>query len=122
VFLLGLRDDVQEVLLAGDVFVQPSRSEGLPLAILEAMGAGLPVVATRVGGVGEAIVDGESGLLVPAQSPSALTEALDRLFEAPQEAERMASSGQRRAIEEFSASVMASRYRDLYGRVGSPSR
>ena len=82
VHLLGLRDDVETVFAAADVFVQPSLSEGLPLAVLEAMANGLPVVATRVGGIPEAVVDGKTGLLVPPGDPAALAAALAAVLDA----------------------------------------
>ncbi len=114
VHLLGLRDDVDRVLLAGDVFVQPSRSEGLPLAILEAMAAGVPVVATRVGGVAEAVVDGETGILVaPGDSP-ALASALRAVLAMPDVGAGLGQAGRVRAIKEFSVERMVERYRRLY--------
>jgi glycosyltransferase involved in cell wall biosynthesis len=70
--LLGNRGDVPDVLASADVFVLSSRSEGFPVSILEAMAAGLPVVATEVGGVSESVVDGETGLLVPPGDSGAL--------------------------------------------------
>ena len=71
----GHRADVGELLPAFDLFVLPSLREGLPFAVLEAMSAGLPVVATRVGGVPEAVAEGVTGLLVPADDPDALADA-----------------------------------------------
>lgn len=79
--LLGQRRDVVELLAAADVFVSPSLSEGAPLTHLEAMAAGAPVVATRVGGVPEIIRDGENGLLVPPGQDQPLAEALLRVLE-----------------------------------------
>ena len=95
--LLGLRDDVDTVLAAGDVFVQPSRSEGLPLAVLEAMAAGLPVVATRVGGVAEAVAEGETGYLVPSGDPPALAAALRKVLAAPDRGAALGARGRQRA-------------------------
>jgi len=114
VHLLGLRQDVDRVLLAADVFVQPSRSEGLPLAVLEAMAAALPVVATRVGGVGEAVVDGETGILVaPADSP-ALAGALRAVLAMPDRGAALGQAGRERAIRDFSVRQMIDRYCALY--------
>jgi glycosyltransferase involved in cell wall biosynthesis len=112
--LLGLRDDIETVLAAGDVFVQPSLSEGLPLAVLEAMAASLPVVATRVGGVAEAVEDGETGYLVPSADPAGLAAALRRVLEASDRGAAFGALGRRRAETEFSVAVMADRYRALY--------
>lgn len=112
--LLGLRDDVPRLHLAADVFVQPSLSEGLPLAILEAMGAGLPVVATRVGGVPEAVLEGETGCLVAPGDPEALAAALRPLLEAPSLRARFGAAGARRIALEFSLAAMTGSYRTLY--------
>lgn len=79
----GLRDDVKRWLAAADFYVQPSRREGLSLAILEAMVAGLPVVATRVGDVDQVIRDGQEGYLVEANDPDALAQALLRVLGQP---------------------------------------
>ncbi|MEZ4330516.1 MAG: glycosyltransferase [Myxococcota bacterium] len=116
VHLLGLRDDVVRLLAAADVFVQPSRSEGLPLAVLEAMAAGLPVVATRVGGMAEAIAEEETGLLVPPGDSERLADALGRLLESTALRRRMGDSARRRAVSEFSVETMARRYAALYAR------
>lgn len=114
VHLLGLRDDVSRLLGAADVFVQSSLSEGLPLAVLEAMAAGLPVVATRVGGLAEAVVPGETGTLVPPGEPEPLAAALGALLEAPELRAAFGAAGRRRAEARFSVSAMASAYRALY--------
>jgi glycosyltransferase involved in cell wall biosynthesis len=116
VHLLGLRDDVPRILAAADVFVQSSRSEGLPLAILEAMGAALPIVATRVGGVPEAVSDGECGRLVPPGDPAALEAALRGVLESPDRGASLARAARRRAEGEFSVARMAERYLALYTR------
>ncbi len=112
--LLGLRDDVPRLLGAADVFVQPSRSEGLPLAVLEAMAAALPVVASRVGGIHEAVTEGETGLLVPPGEPAALAAALARVLGAADTGAAFGRAGRARAEQEFSVTRMAERYRALY--------
>ncbi len=112
--LLGLRDDIPSLLAAGDVFVQPSRSEGLPLAVLEAMAQQIPVVATRVGGVGEVIEDGATGYLVPAQDPVAMAEAVRRVLDSPDRGAALAAAADARVREKFSVERMLSRYRTLY--------
>jgi glycosyltransferase involved in cell wall biosynthesis len=116
--LLGLRDDIDRVLRAADVFVQPSRSEGLPLAILEAMAAGLPVVATRVGGMAEAIVDGVTGLLVEPGDLAALAAALRTIVTTPGRSAALGQKGRARAAGEFSLDRMVDRYRHLYAVLG----
>lgn len=112
--LLGLRDDVDRVLRAADVFVHPSRLEGLPLAILEAMAAALPVVASRVGGIPEAVIDGETGVLVPPGEPGTLAEALRSVLLVPGRAAALGAAGRARAERHFSIEAMISAYRSLY--------
>lgn len=87
---LGRRNDVVEILPAMDVFVLSSRREGFPMAILEAMSAGVPVVATDVGGVREVVRDGETGILLPAGDPVRLSEGIHRMIEDQPAAARMA--------------------------------
>jgi glycosyltransferase involved in cell wall biosynthesis len=98
-----------------DVFVLPSRLEGLPLSILEAMMGGRPVVATDVGSVREAVVDGTTGLVVPPGDPEALRKALERLADDPGERRRMGEAGRERALELFTADRMARRFERVYG-------
>ena len=79
----GHCDDVPARLADGDIFVLPSRSEAMPNALLEAMAAGLPVVASSVGGIGEIVADGRTGLLVPADNPVALADRICGLMTTP---------------------------------------
>jgi glycosyltransferase involved in cell wall biosynthesis len=81
---LGARDDVPAVMSAGDGYVMSSAWEGMPMVLLEAAAAGLPIVATAVGGNGEVVRDGESGFLVPARDPEALGQAMLRLMGLPE--------------------------------------
>jgi glycosyltransferase involved in cell wall biosynthesis len=97
--LLGQRSDVGELMSTGDVFALSSRSEGLPISILEAMAAGLPVVASAVGGVPELVVGEETGLLVPPGDPKRLSDALARLLDDRELRQRLGEQGRRR-IEE----------------------
>jgi glycosyltransferase involved in cell wall biosynthesis len=83
VMFTGMRDDVFEVLCAFDVFALSSRYEGLPIALLEAMAARVPPVATRVGGIPEVITDGRDGLLVEPEDPESLARAISRLLDDP---------------------------------------
>lgn len=76
---LGFQSDMRIVLWAADVFVHPSRSEGLGVVLLEAMAARLPVIATGVGGIPEVVREGETGLLVPPDNPESLAKAIQRL-------------------------------------------
>jgi len=114
---LGRRSDVADLLAACDVFVLPSRREGLGVAALEAMTVGRPVVASAVGGLRDVVVDDRSGLLVPPEDPAALAEALARLAGDERLRERLGSAGAERVREGFLAEQMVSSYVDLYARV-----
>jgi glycosyltransferase involved in cell wall biosynthesis len=114
--VLGSRDDVSEVLARSDAFVLSSRSEGFPVSILEAMAAGLPVVATDVGGVAEAVVQDETGDLVPPGDPQALAEALERLVADPLRRRRLGEAGRARALRLFDVPRYRAVHLDLYRR------
>jgi sugar transferase (PEP-CTERM/EpsH1 system associated) len=111
--LLGHRQDIDRVFAALDVFVLSSRSEGLSNTILEAMAAGLPVVATDVGGAGE-MVDDTSGLLVPPASPSELAGALRRVLLDPELRTALGRAGRARVEREFTLDGAVRRYEALY--------
>lgn len=114
VHLLGQRLDVPDVLAALDVAVLASDSEGAPLSILEYMEAGLPIVASRVGGIPGLIEDGVQGLLVPPGDELALAQALDRVLSAPQEARRLGVAAQARWRAQFDLDAMVRRLEGLY--------
>jgi len=116
VLFLGHRQDIAALLQAMDVFVLPSLSEGLPLALLEAMSARKPVVGTAVGGVPEVIVDGETGLIVPPKDAPALAHKIVFLLTHPDEAMRLGRLARLRVEEQFSVSSMVRGYEDLYAR------
>ena len=101
VVLAGDRSDVADVLARADVFVLSSTAEGLPLSILEAMAAGLPVVASSVGGVPEAVEDGETGLLVAPRDPVRLAAAIEGLLADPALRRRLGANGRERVRERF---------------------
>ncbi|MGQ9730190.1 MAG: GT4 family glycosyltransferase PelF [Candidatus Zipacnadales bacterium] len=115
--LLGTRSDVPDLLNASDVFVLSSRQEGFPITILEAMAAGKPVVTTNVGGCAEAVVDGETGLVVPPEDPQALAEALEYVLTHPDEARRMGEAGRRRVEEHFTVEAMVKKHVEVYKKV-----
>ena len=115
--LLGQRAARADLLHAADVFVLPSRREGLGVAALEAMAVGRPVVASAVGGLGEAVVDGESGLLVPPEDVGALASALTRLFDDPALRARLAAGGPARVASGYHVASMVAAYEDLYREV-----
>ena len=116
----GRVEDIATFLAALDVFVLPSHQEAMPLALLEAMSAGLPVVATRVGGVPEAVHDQVSGLLVEPSDFEQLAAALRRLVHEPELAGRLGRAAQAVAGELFSASRMVRRVQALYEEVTEP--
>ena len=112
-----MRRDVPEVLRALDLLAHAARWEGLPRVFPQAMAAGLPIVATRVAGAPEAIVDGETGWLVEPADAEALGGRLLELARDPQRARRMGEAGRAR-VEEFSATRMARDLEALYDRLG----
>jgi glycosyltransferase involved in cell wall biosynthesis len=112
--LLGLRSDVARLLGAADLCLLTSISEGIPLTVIEAMAAGLPVVATRVGGLGEMIDDGVHGLLAPAGDPAALAACVLRLAGDPGLRAALGRAGRGRAEATFSEGRMHEQYLGLY--------
>ncbi|MFQ5753426.1 MAG: glycosyltransferase [bacterium] len=111
---LGFRKDVNSWLNAIDIFVLPSLSEGLPNVILEAMACKKPVVATAVGGIPEAIIDGVTGSLVPPQDSNALAQAIGRLLKNRKLAEEMGKKSRLRVEEKFSLQHEVSEFEKLY--------
>ena len=111
---LGHRDDVPALLAASDVLVLPSRYEGLPNIVLEAMRLGKPVVATAAPGTTELVVDGETGLLAPVDDAPALARALRKVLGDADLARSLGNAGRARVEAEFSAAVMVERFASLY--------
>jgi glycosyltransferase involved in cell wall biosynthesis len=116
IHFLGRRSDIPELLGASDVFVLPSQNEGNPLSLMEAMAAGLPVVATAVGGVPELLEDHKSGFLVAPGDWEAMGGAMLRLLENIEMRRTMGAFAAQRAVESFSAQHMAKGYMELYER------
>ena len=114
VHLLGFRSDIAAILAAADIFVLPSLSEGLPLALLEAMFAGCPIVASDVGEVRAALAQGSAGVVVEPGNSRALAAALDGLLRNPQEARRLGVRAAAHARDEYELSRMVNRYVGLY--------
>jgi glycosyltransferase involved in cell wall biosynthesis len=114
--LAGDRRDVPELLAEGDVFVLSTASEGLPMSILEAMAAGLPVVASHVGGIPEVVEDGRTGLLVPPGDDRALAAAIGRLVADPGLQAELGRAGHDRARRCFAVEVFRRSHVDLYRR------
>jgi glycosyltransferase involved in cell wall biosynthesis len=113
VHFLGMRNDVADILGASDVFVLASDFEGNPLAVMEAMAAGLPIVSTRAGGVPELLTDGCEGILVPVMDSVALVRALVRIEQRDLRCS-MSSAATLRARKSFDVNVMVSAYESLY--------
>jgi glycosyltransferase involved in cell wall biosynthesis len=111
---LGTRRDIPELLAATDVVVLPSLEEGFPNAVLEAMAAGKPVVASAVGGIPEAVVHEATGLLVPPGDPTALAEAILAVVGDPARAEQMGRAGQARAKDRFGMERMVTETEAIY--------
>lgn len=116
---LGLRRDVPRILAASDVFVLPSRWDAFPTAVLEAMAAGVPVVATRTGGIPEMVESPVHGLLTPPGDVSALEQAVSKLLALdPADRTDFGRRGRRRVAESFSLEAWGDRLETLYRRVG----
>jgi glycosyltransferase involved in cell wall biosynthesis len=112
--LLGQRRDTAALLSCADVFVLPSLVEGLPLSVLEAMAAGVPVVATDIPGTREAVEHEVTGLLVPARDAQALTRAIDRTLTNAAATATRTMAARERARRDFSTDAVVARVTDLY--------
>ncbi len=113
--LLGYREDVPAVMAAADIFVLPSRFEGLPMSVIEAMLTALPVVACDVRGPAEQVVEGVTGLLVPTGDASVLAAALRRLVDNVALRTRMGAAGRTRAMERYDEAKVLARTMELLG-------
>jgi glycosyltransferase involved in cell wall biosynthesis len=122
VHLLGLRSDIPQVLKSLDVFVLPTHQEALGTSYIEAQAMGVPVIGTRVGGVPATMIEGETGLLVPAQNPSALAEAIIALARDPARRQRMSDACRRWVLAEYTVERMAERMHALYQRLLTEQR
>lgn len=116
VLLLGDRADVPEILPAFDVFAMSSRYEGVPCAIIEAMTAGVPVIATAVNAVSDVVVPGETGLLVPPQRPTALAAAIDKVLDDPVAAQLRALRAKDWLGDRFAADRLGAVLDEVYRR------
>ncbi|MEX2475904.1 glycosyltransferase family 4 protein [Marinobacter sp.] len=116
---LGFRQDVSDVLRQGDIFLLPSVSEGFSIATVEAMMAGIPVIATRSGGPEEIIEDGETGYLIPVRDSEAIVSAILELRQ-PARAEPVVGRARNRAVEQFSLAAMLNQYMAVYKRLIRP--
>ncbi len=107
---VGVVDEVDSLLAAADLFVTPSPYADAPAAVLEAMGAGLPIVAVDSPGVRPLIADGEHALLVPPEDAASLSGAIHRLLDEPELAARLGTAARNRADGEFSLARMVDRH------------
>jgi glycosyltransferase involved in cell wall biosynthesis len=114
---VGERDDVADLLGAFDVFALASHWEGSPIAVLEAMSAGLPVVATAVGGVPGIVSDGETGVLVPPGAPDALAAQVLGLLRDPERARRLGEAGKARALARHRVETLCDGVQRIYREV-----
>jgi glycosyltransferase involved in cell wall biosynthesis len=114
VSFLGVRNDVPELFAAADSVLMPSLNEGFPRTAIEAMAAGKPVIATRVGGTPEAIVDGTTGLLVPPKDAEALSGAIVRLVNDAELQAKLGKAGRERAEKNYSVDKYISRLDEMY--------
>jgi|SRR5882672_4405146 len=113
-WLPGRRDDIPPIMRGLDLFVLPSRNEGMSNTILEAMATGLPVVATNVGGNPELVIDGETGRLVPPGDSNAMAAAIRSYLDAPAMARMHGVAARRRAATDFSMDAMLKQYLEVY--------
>ena len=120
VHFVGFRPDTETVLNNFDAFALSSRSEGFSIATLEALGCGIPVVATRSGGPEEILTDGVDGLLVPTGDPAALAGAIERLRHEPGLRQRLIGHGLAAVRDRFSIDAMVAHYDAMYARILNP--
>ena len=117
IHFLGWRDDLEAILVDLDVIICCSRNEGTPVALIEAMAAGVAVLSTDVGGVGDVVAHGETGWLVPPGDPAALAEAIRHLVAEPVQRARLAAAGRAVALERHGVEGLIRRTEDLYTRL-----
>jgi glycosyltransferase involved in cell wall biosynthesis len=114
--LPGERNDIPEILRSLDIFVLPSKAEGISNTILEAMASGLPVIATRVGGNPELVLDGQTGCLVEKEDVEGLSLAMRDLVADNEKRRQLGEASLRRVLAEFSIDSMVDRYRQVYDK------
>lgn len=115
--LLGFRDDVPRLLAACDAFALPSLEEGMPMSLLEAVAARVPVIATPVGDVGKLVIDGQSGIIIPPGEPEGLVAAIDMLRSQPALARAMTDHAYQLLVQRYSQEAMAASYLAVYEEV-----
>jgi glycosyltransferase involved in cell wall biosynthesis len=119
VLMLGRRDDMPSVYASLDIMASASREEGLPIAILEGMASRLPIIATAVGEVPAIVLDGRTGILVPAKKPDSLATAIVTLLRNPDEQRRLGAAARKLIEDDFSARRMTDDYLRVYEEAAS---
>ena len=117
IFLLGVRNDIATILSCINVFLLPSLNEGFGMALIEAMAARKPVIATNVGGVPEVIINGTTGILVPSKDPEAFSSAIIKLYNNPEMSLEMGLAGYSRARNLFDIKTTVREFEDLYSKL-----
>jgi glycosyltransferase involved in cell wall biosynthesis len=117
VVLAGFTDRLDQYMHHFDLFVQSSHTEGLPSVLLEAMSARTAVVATQVGGTGELVVEGSTGLMVPPNDPAALAEAMQKVLSDDNLRQTMGENGRQRVEQSFTIEPQAEAYWQLFCRL-----
>lgn len=115
IFFLGTRQDLPELFSVMDIFVFPSLWEGLPLALLSAMAAGIPVITTHAGGIKDIIVDGKNGVVVPAEDALSIADAVERIYGDAEMRKMLSENARCDVIQHHSAKAMTRRLEDKYG-------
>lgn len=114
---MGIRNDVPRLLCGGDIYIQPSRSEGIPLSIMEASIASLPIISTNVGGNPEAVIDGINGFLVPSEKPIEMASAILKLYSNSKIRQIFGQSGRKMAVNTFCLSNNVTRLLEEFYRI-----
>ena len=118
-FLLGSipPDDVPKYLAASDIFIRPSLSEGLGSAFLEAMAAGVPIIGTRVGGIPDFLVDGETGLFCEAQNPQSIAEKIKLLLADETLRQKLITNGKKLVAEKYNWNIIVKQMEEIFNKI-----
>jgi len=118
-FLLGSipPDDAPKYLAASDIFIRPSLSEGLGSAFLEAMAAGVPIIGTRVGGIPDFLVDGETGLFCEAQNPQSIAEKIKLLLADETLRQKLITNGKKLVAEKYNWNIIVKQMEEIFNKI-----
>jgi glycosyltransferase involved in cell wall biosynthesis len=117
VILTGFRSDIPNLMRCSDIGVLCSETESAPLTLLEGMSTGLPMIATKVGGVQEIVEDGENGLLVPPRHPEEITKAILRLIRDPKLRRDLGERARKTVLERYTAEKVVNQYIEIFEKV-----